>query len=162
MPKRTDRPAVLPIVQLVRREVARIGKPLREIAGDGDVIKYGTLRRYNDVSLRLDGMPRTETMRQLAAVFRLDMDEVREAFHESVYGKPNVTERNPRPEGEVDRVSVSDAAEDGRYVAHRLADDPPAGGLSDEEVLALIRENRRLSDELERRILRDGPVEGAP
>ncbi len=81
--------------------------------------------------------------------------------HAGSDGKQTVTEENPGPEDEVDQASVGDAAEDGRYVAHRSPGDPPAGGLSDAEVLALIRENRRLADELERRILRDGPVEGA-
>lgn len=78
-------------------------------------------------------------------------------------GKATVTEENPGPEGEVDRGSVSSRQQDGGYVAHRHPDDPPSGGLSDEEVLALIRENRRLANELERRIRGGGtgPVDGA-
>jgi transcriptional regulator with XRE-family HTH domain len=78
-------------------------------------------------------------------------------------GEPSVTEENPRPEGEIDRGSVGSRQQDAEYVAHRHPDDPPVGGLSDEEVLALIRENRRLADELERRIRGGsaGPVDGA-
>lgn len=47
------------------------------------------------------------------------------------------------------------------YVAHRHPDDQRSAGLTDDEVLALIRENRRMADELERRITGDGPLGGA-
>jgi hypothetical protein len=78
-------------------------------------------------------------------------------------GEPTLAEENTRPEGEIDQGSVGPRQEDAEYVAHRHPDDPTAGGLSDDEVLALIRENRRLADELERRIKRGpaGPLGGA-
>lgn len=53
--------------------------------------------------------------------------------------KPTVTERNPRPEGEIDRRSVGELTEAGE--APLLSIDPEAlRGLSDEQQAIVIRE----------------------
>jgi hypothetical protein len=123
------------------------------------------------------GMSHDRTLADLENARRRNFDQTTLLFVERGYGwgsgsiravlaggEPSVTEENPRPEGEIDPGSVGSRRQDAEYVAHRHPDDPPTGGLSDEEVLALIRENRRLADELERRIKggSPGPVGGAP
>jgi hypothetical protein len=122
------------------------------------------------------GMSHDRTLADLENARRRNFDQTTLLFVERGYGwrrgsikdvlgggEPTVTEENSRPEGEIDWGSVGSRQQDAEYVAHRHPDDPPAGGLSDEEVLALIRENRRLADELERRIRGGsaGPLDGA-
>jgi hypothetical protein len=83
-----DSAPVLPIVDLVRREVARIGGTLRDIAAQKGVT-YGTLRRYHDPSLRLEGIPRKRTMEELSRALDVPLDQVHAAFVASVLGPPS-------------------------------------------------------------------------
>lgn len=81
MPKGvTDSERVLPIVQLVRREVDRTGMTLRDFAGDRGV-SYGTLRRYYDKGLQpLRSPARLQTMQELADALGVEIGEVETAF----------------------------------------------------------------------------------
>lgn len=86
---------------------------------------------------------------------------MREAWQEAERrGQATVTEENSGPQVQINRPSVTPPPEHG-YVAHRHEDDEPReSSMSDEEVLALIHMQRRLADELERRIKGDGPMGG--
>jgi transcriptional regulator with XRE-family HTH domain len=119
-----------------------------------------SVKTVNNLEKGRTGPPRPGTRSKLEDTLGWTTGSVRAVL---AGGEPTVTEENPRPEGEIDRGSVGSRQQDAEYVAHRHPDDPPAGGLSDEEVLALIRENRRLADELERRIRGGsaGPMDGA-
>jgi len=74
--------------------------------------------------------PRRETLIAMAKAVQADVDDVLKA---------------------AGMEPVGGAGHDSGYVTHRHADDP-AQGMSDPEVLELVRTARRLADELERRI----------
>jgi transcriptional regulator with XRE-family HTH domain len=118
-----------------------------------------SVKTVNNLEKGRTGPPRPGTRSRLEDTLGWTTGSVRALL---AGGEPTVTEQNPRPEGEMDRGSVGSRQQDVEYVAHRHPNDPPTGGLSDEEVLALIRENRRLADELERRIRGGsaGPMDG--
>lgn len=81
MPQQSgDSAHMLPIVRLVRSKVAESGLTLRDFAAQRGV-SYGTVRRYHDPALEALRQPaRIQTMKELAAALRVDIEDVEAAF----------------------------------------------------------------------------------
>lgn len=139
--------------ELVRRRRYRLGWTQQDVVDHGGP-SIVTLRQVELAKLQ---RPQGSTLTALDRALGWEEGSARGIWTD---GKEPVALMNPRREPEISPQPVSAGPEDGRYVADRGPNDPPAR-ISDEELLAVIRRQRQELDELEARIRGDRPVEGA-
>lgn len=144
MPRRTPDPANVPtpLTKLLLDRMAANEWELRDVTRPPDGTREGaparsTMSWYLQPGRWLKTLPRPATMEELATAVRVTPETIEEAAFRSLTrnaGKKDVTEQNPRPQGEIDRRPVG-------YDLNAEAD-----GLTDEDiepVLAVVRAIKR-------------------